>query len=296
MVENGDVVPYGILEPTYSTDILARQAAQFIAEAASDDRPFLAYISTAAPHFPWNPAPRHRGLFAGVEIWLPPSFYEADVSDKPLFVRSLQVDFIQMLGTQSVRKLQLEMMLSVNQMVTALMDQLEDMAIADDTIVIYTSDNGQAWGEHRWKTKGCPWEECLRVPLIIRYPRLAPLARAEERMALNIDLAPTLAELAGIEPPEGRDGTSLVRVIDATAREWREDFFVESLLNVPPPYVIVRDERWKYVQYAHGEHELYDLESDPWELENRAYDADQAERVDSMTQRLGELWPGWESR
>jgi arylsulfatase A-like enzyme len=134
----------------------------------------------------------------------------------------------------------------------------------------------------------------------VLYPPLAPQPRTESRFALNIDLAPTFAELAGVLVPIGHDGESLLRVIDGTARGWRSDFLTEGWPG-SYPWATVREERWKYTELplapgdpATGfELELYDLASDPYELDNRAADPAHAERIAAMAARLRELRPNW---
>jgi arylsulfatase A-like enzyme len=123
--------------------------------------------------------------------------------------------------------------------------------------------------------KGTPFEESIRTPLVVRYPRLAPLPRTETHLALNVDLVATIAELAGATPTRALDGRSLVRLIDGTARGWRTAAMHEAWTE-RTHWAGVREERWKYnrhVRMVLGEfsvvgEELYDLESDPWELEN----------------------------
>ena len=183
MVENDERTAYGLDAPAYTTDVLADQALSFIDESATGDQPFLVYLSTAAPHYPWDPAPRHIGAFANAAPWLPSSYFEEDVSDKPGWVRARPgLSLLLHLGTQAIRQRQLEMQLATDELVDRLMDRLEALGIADDTVVVYSSDNGQAWGEHRWRSKACPWDACTRVPLVVRYPRLAPLPRIDESL------------------------------------------------------------------------------------------------------------------
>ena len=150
-----------------------------------------------------------------------------------------------------------------------------------------------AWGEHRYLSKACGYEECLRVPLVMRYPRLVPLARQSSSIALNVDLAPTLTELVGAPPPPGADGRSLVRVLDGTERQPREDFLFEVFAWPKLYFAGVREASWKYVEYRNGEQELYDLVSDPYELENVAYDPESAEHVERLQLRLLDFGPDW---
>jgi arylsulfatase A-like enzyme len=122
-----------------------------------------------------------------------------------------------------VRIDQLEMLQAVDEAIggsaaheiTGILEQLRTLGMEEDTLVVFLSDNGWHWGEHRSRAKNKPYEESIRTPLLVRYPRLTPLPRSETRFGLNIDLAPTFAELAGAEIPVAHDGVSLLRVSTA---------------------------------------------------------------------------------
>jgi len=199
-----------------------------------------------------------------------------------------------------IRIKQLEMLQAVDEAIggsvqygiTGIMETLRQLGVADNTIVLYFSDNGWQWGEHRLEKKLKPYEESIRSPFLVRYPRLAPLPRRDENLVLNIDLAPTFLELAGVASGAQCDGESLVRVLDGTAPAWRSDFLTEGW-PVDHTWATVREKKWKYTEYASGEQELYDLEADPYELQNVAADPANAARVAAMAARLRELRPGW---
>ncbi len=286
MIENGDVVSYGSAERDYSTDVIARQALEFIDESVASGQPFFAFFNPSTPHWPYLPASRHLGLFHDLPPWAPPNFFEVDVSDKPAIIqRQLPLTYVGLLNVWATRRLQLDMLQAVDEFVGALMDKLREHGIEDDTAIVYFSDNGQAWGEHRWTSKACAYEECLRVPLVIRYPRLVPLPRDESGLVLGIDIAPTLVELAGATLPPGRDGRSLVRVLDGTDRESRKEFFFESYAG-DWSYNGIHTGDWKFAGYLSGERELYDLVNDPYELENLAYRPEHFELVIRMYLRI----------
>jgi len=298
MIENDQRVTYGSLESDYSTDVLARQALDFIEASVASGDSFFVHWNPGAPHNPVIPAPRHTGLFLPLGTLPPldaPSVFEQDVADKPAWIRALEpFSALAGLALATLRIGQLQMLQSVDEFVDDLMDRLEALGVANDTIVIFTSDNGFTWAEHRWIGKACIYEECLRVPLVVRYPRLAPLPRQDDGLALNIDLAPTLAELAGAEIPPGRDGRSLVRSLDGTDREPPQSFDFEAFSGIRFAFAGVREERWKFAEYAvTGERELYDLHEDPYELENRADDPDQAPRIEAFRTRILSRRPDW---
>jgi hypothetical protein len=136
------------------------------------------------------------------------------------------------------------------------------------------------------------YEESLRSPLVVRYPALAPTPRTQEELVLNIDLAPTFAELAGAVPGPATDGQSLVPLIAGTAPEWRFDFMVESYKS-GQQFAAVREADWKYVEFLNGDTELYDLANDPLELDSVAGAPQHAARTAAMAARLREIRPGW---
>ena len=160
----------------------------------------------------------------------------------------------------------------------------------EETLIVFTSDNGIAFGEHRWKYKLTPYEESIRVPLVIRYD---PLTEGDTTpaLALNVDLAPTIAELAGVDLP-GADGRSLVPILSGEAPAVRTDFLIEhaQYRSVrgrpdPPSYCGVRSQRHTFVHYATGEEELYDVWRDPDQLLNLASLPSQRGIIESLRAR-----------
>ncbi|MCC6849914.1 MAG: sulfatase [Deltaproteobacteria bacterium] len=301
-------VPYGSAPADYSTDVLREKAKAFISASVGAGDPFFLYLAFKAPHLPQIPAPRHDGLFQGAAPWRPPSWNEADVSDKPTWLQGQPLEDAGELD--QIRIDQLEMLQAVDEAIggvpsggiTGIMEHLRTLGVADDTLVVFLADNGWLWGEHRLRGKNQPYEESIRAPMLVRYPKLAPLARVETRFALNIDLAPTFAELAGVGVPIAEDGVSLVRILDGTqpAGTWRADFLAEAWPG-SHPWALVREAQWKYTEIpvAPGdpatafERELYDLAADPYELGNVADDPAHAARVAAMAMRLRQLRPNW---
>jgi len=297
---------YGSAEADYSTDVLREKAKTFISSSVAAGEPFFLYLAFKAPHLPQIPAPRHDGLFAGLSAWRPPSYNEADLSDKPSWMQSLPLQNSAQLD--QIRIDQLEMLQAVDEAIggnptygiTGIMEHLRNLGVADDTLVVYFADNGWLWGEHRLRAKNQPYEESIRAPMMVRYPKLAPLPRVETRFALNIDLAPTFAELAGVNVPLVQDGASLVRVLDGTqpANTWRTDFLAEAWPN-SHPWALVRDSQWKYTEIPLDpgnpatlfDVELYDLAADPYEETNVA--AANPTITTTMAIRLRTLRPNW---
>jgi arylsulfatase A-like enzyme len=188
--------------------------------------------------------------------------------------------------------------------ITGIMQHLRNLGIDDDTMVVYFADNGWHWGEHRYQAKNKPYDESIRSPMFIRYPKLAPLPRTDVKFALNVDFCPTFVDLAlratDPQPTITFSGTSLVPLLDGTAESWRTDFLHEGW---PASHVwaSVRDSQWKYVELpvtpgdpgTTFELELYNLVSDPLELDNVASDPGNAQRIADMAARIRQLRPTW---
>ncbi len=295
---NVDGLPltFGFDEGSYSTDVYAREAASFVASSAD---PFFLVYAPYAPHGPATPAPRHAGAFADVERWRPRSHNEEDVSDKPRWLRDrpLLTEWEQQ-GMDDFRRQQLASLLAVDDGVREILDALTASRRLENTIVVYTSDNGLLWGEHRLaERKAAAFEESIRIPFVVRYDALGSRPRTETRLATNIDLAPTLAELAGARAP-GAEGTSLLPLLSPAVSvppAWRRSFLLEHLRGRMggtaeiPTYCGVRSARYKYVVYSTREEELYDLANDPHELENRAGDPAFRKRLFGMRSDVKEL-------
>ncbi|HEX2045151.1 MAG TPA: sulfatase [Gaiellaceae bacterium] len=277
LTDGRTVTSYGASAREYSTDVMGAAASRLIRET---EGPFFLYFSPFAPHLAdWpvdpysvDPAPRHVDAFAGLGALERPSVNEPDVADKPRHVRARAP--IPPRSLAELREEQLESLLAVDDAIAGILAALEDTGKLADTMIVFTSDNGHAWGEHRWTHKSDPYEESLRVPLVVRYDRLGVAPRTEGRFALNVDLAPTLADAAGIEVT-GVEGRSLVGLLAGGPTAWRTRFLIEYFSpGDVPGYCGFRGRRWKYVQYATGEEELYDLGRDPNELRNlRAEDS-----------------------
>jgi N-acetylglucosamine-6-sulfatase len=271
--ENGQIVFYGSDPEDYLTDVEAGKATDFIRRTTA---PFFIYLAPSAPHGnPPTPAPRHVGFFADMMAPRPPSFNEADMSDKPTWLRSHPL-----LGDRQIDKIdsdyraRLETMLAVDDMVAALVQALRETGQLNNTFILFTSDNGYHQGEHRLSGgKDHAYQEDIRVPLIVRGPGV-PAGQTVDHQALNTDLAPTLAELARASAPEFIDGRSLVPVLSDTPpplQTWRQRFLVErwppSDLENPEVNHMLQTLQYTYTEYLE-ENELYDLSSDPYQLEN----------------------------
>lgn len=272
LVENGALTSYGSNPQDYSTDVLSAKAVEFI-RGTSSARPFLLYFAPYAPHGPATPAPGDIGSFGTFPPWRPPSYNEADVSDKPEWVRLLPaISSTSQEAADAFYQKQLESLQAVDRSVEAIVHELSRTGRLGNTAIIYTSDNGLSWGEHRWLTrKRCVYEECIKVPMIIRAPGIP--ARTEARLVSSVDIAPTIYSWARTSPPQTLDGQSLVPLLSNPAASWRTEVLLEFLaehipITVPERYQAVRTERYVYAEYVNGDREFYDLQTDPYQLIN----------------------------
>jgi N-acetylglucosamine-6-sulfatase len=211
--ENGEVVSHGREAEDFYTDVLSNQATEYVRSATPDSESFFLHLTPTAPHLPATPAERHEGAFAGEEAPRPPSFDEEDVYDKPSSVKNIgRVSDEEAFEIDERYRRRLESMLAVDEMVTALTEELKATREIDETF-FFTSDNGFLQGEHRVaQGKSRAYKESARVPLFVRSPRVAAGSEIKE-MILNTDLVPTFAELAGLEEFPGADGRSLAPLL-----------------------------------------------------------------------------------
>jgi N-acetylglucosamine-6-sulfatase len=255
------------------------------------DGPLFAVYAPAAPHDPATPAARHADAFDDLETWRPPSYWEEDLSDKPRWMRRIPEESAQTSAEiETLRRNQYRALLAVDEAVARIVDALADTGRLSNTLIVYTSDNGLAWGEHRWRKKEVPYEESIRVPMVVRFDPLVTDGRDDPSLVLNLDLAPSVAEAAGVEAP-GAEGRSFLSLMASGDEPWRRDFLVEHMegANPVPTYCAVRGERYVFARYATGEEELYDLALDPFQLTNRVEDPAMTQLRDTLRARLLEL-------
>lgn len=220
----------------YSTHVLASELRRFIADATAEGAPFFALWTPYASHIDGPtlqpiPAAEYLDTLSPFPPWRPPSWNEHDRTDKPRWLQALDPPPAALVFTDQARQRAYEALFSVDDEIGLLLDQLEQLGIDDHTLVLLTSDNGVGWSEHAldggWR-KECPYEECLRVPMIVRYPRgHAGVPREADTPVLNIDVPVTIADLAGIAPPVPVDGVSFRATLDGDVSPLRGDFLLE---------------------------------------------------------------------
>lgn len=269
--DNGHVFRYGAQPEEYSTDVLARRAVDYIQKATGRTEPFFLYLAPEAPHAPAIPPDRHSGEFPRESCPRVPSFNEADVHNKPAWVQSLPLlTDAQIKSADSFQRGRLRTTRGIEDLLEQVLAALVAAGKLDTTYVFLASDNGLLMGEHRAVgRKNNHYEETIRVPLMVRGPGV-PAGQVLSHPVLNIDLAPTFAELAGIPIPDSVDGRSLAPLLRAGPPgldQWRSDFLVEhfgegvsSALRTPDVL---------YAELESGEREFYDMRKDPYQVDSQ---------------------------
>jgi N-acetylglucosamine-6-sulfatase len=274
--DGGTVVRHGASPEEYSTDLESKRAVEFIEREAGDPEPIFLLLTPEAPHAPAFYTDRHATEFHDEGCARNASFNEADVRDKPAWVRGIPpMTEAEIREADRFEQSRLKSMRAVEEELEQVILTLQATGRLAHTFIFYTSDNGLLMGEHRAVgRKSNHYEESIRVPLIVRGPGV-PAGRTVTQLALNVDLAPTFAELAGAPVPDSVDGRSLVPLLRdgaSPAASWRTDFLVEHW-GEGPSYAL-RTADWLYAELESGEKELYDMARDPWQVDSRHRDVD----------------------
>jgi arylsulfatase A-like enzyme len=282
---NGDVVTYSRPQGIHELEALGDAAAAFLEDAAAGDEPFFMYLAPFSPHAnnkedPPEPPAAFDGIYEGLGAPRGPAFNESDIGDKPPWLRNqpliddARAAEIDLLYTKTA-----ETVAGLDAAVEALLAVVDDLGLTDSTYVFYVSDHGFQFGEHRLLRKGTPFEESVHVPLVVSGPGVDAGASRDELVA-NIDVAPTILELAGVADAPEVDGRSLAPLLDEPAAAWRKGLLLENWKLADPPSDIsavfnwraLRTDTYKVSEY-NGPDDAYDLENDPFELENLLFSA-----------------------
>ena len=259
------LVSFGSRPWHYSTDVIRHKAVAFIRNSPKGTPLFL-MATPYAPHGNFTAAPRHDGDLSAMPVRLGPAVNEADMSDKPSYLRGRPQIGLSRLRVRT--RDQWETLLAVDEMVSQIVRALRDTGRANNTLFIFTSDNGVVNYEHRWEGKLIPHEESIRVPMVIRLPGTIPAGTFSRSLVSNVDIAPTIADFAGASLPG--DGVSLRPLLTRQASSVRRSVVLEHTGKNVPHYCGVRTRSFMFAHYATGEEELYDLTKDPYQLRNVA--------------------------
>ena len=312
---NGNKISYD--DETYITDLLTEHALEWLS-AGAKDKPFFMYLSHKAVHSEFAPAERHFGEYQGQDVVYPPSYdpafnNESDLervapNDSPPSGRDYYGDRLLPDWVKAQRESwhgvdymyhgridfedffhrYTETLKGVDESVGAVLDFLDKNKLAEDTLVIYMGDNGFSFGEHGLIDKRHFYEESAKVPLLVRWPTRLKGGAPINALIQNIDIAPTVLDVAGLRAPPHMQGMSIVPLLERTRADWRDRVFYEYYweMDFPqtPTMFGVRTERYKYIRY-HGiwdTNEFYDLNEDPNEMQNLIDAPEHQERIQNF--------------
>jgi len=287
----------------YITDELTEYALDWLGRT-DRARPFFLYLSHKAVHADFVPAERHRDCYRDAP-WSPPPSADPNHpgrAARPRWMRDQRnswhrVDFPYHsdLDVGAYYRRYCETLRSLDDSVGRLLAWLRERGLEDSTAVLYMSDDGFLFGEHGLIDKRVAYQDSIRVPMLLQCPGLVPAGRTVTQVVANIDVAPTLLELAGVPPPAGIDGHSFLALVRGEIVPWRSEFlnvyYWEKNFPQSPTVFALRGDRFKYTTYygLWDCDELYDLAVDPAETRNLIDDPAHAATVRSMERRLYEL-------
>ncbi len=324
-----DLYEEGRIHPVkgYVTDIFTDRAVGFIKE--SGDTPFFLYIGHKAVHpeavqrddgsvdlgvpREFMPAPRHRDRYEGKTMKRRPNYGMSaqDRKSKPVIAKALEFRHILEQDEDWAREIdpgisdetirsRAEMMLAVDDGVGRIVETLRESGRLDNTLIIFTSDNGYFYGEHGLTVeRRLPYEESVKTPLLMQYPKLVVPGTSISGLAVSVDLAPTILDIAGVEIPKHIQGCSLAPLLDGKKDEVHDSILIEFYSHENPfpwtaslDYRIVRKGNYKYIRWVRFDEtkaELYNLDKDPYELNNLMNNADMSSVITDLKNTMKQL-------
>lgn len=277
---DGHDLGQGETRADYSTDFVRERGLAYLDHfEAEDTRPWFLYLAPQAPHGDFTPAARHADV--AVPDWEPSpgvveDYSRAQKADKAPFLRNNRYPVDE---ARTVRQQQLRTLLAADEMVDAVFARLEALGELDDTMAVFTSDNGSFWAEHGLRSKSLPYTESVQVPFMVRWPGRVPAGAVDPRLVGLVDIAPTALHAAGLSP-------ALVHPLDGRsflAPEGRDEILLEYARDPGfnyPQWASLRGPDWQYVEYYDDDgttvtfREYYDLVADPYQLENLLADTE----------------------
>ena len=293
---NGKRTPH---KGAYTTDLLTEHAIDWM-QKRDKKKPFFVYLSHKGVHAEFEPAARHKGKYANLPIICPPSMYltvtdsskhygimtapktKVNFMDIPEWVRKQRyswhgVDYMYhgAIPFDDFYHRYLETLQAVDESVERVIKWVKDQGLQENTMVVYMGDNGFSFGEHGLIDKRHAYEESMRVPLLMWAPGMIKPASVVEQVVMNVDLAPTFLELAGITKPAQMQGYSFADILKGKKVDWKRDnvfyeYYWEAAFPQTPTTFAVRSNRYKYIYYngVWDINELFDLKNDPYEMNN----------------------------
>lgn len=255
----------------YITYLFKDYVNEFLDKATSQRKPFLLIFAPNAPHPPYTPAKEDTLLYPDLPPFRPPSYNEADISDKPLSIAGKQLlDEEGSAQIDRIRRRQILTLVALDRSMGEILAKLKATGEMDNTVIIFISDNGKHWGEHRMESKSTAYEESVKVPFALRYPPLVPVPYIEDKLVANIDIAPTIYELSDTPIPLTVDGLSMVGLFSETG-DWRDHLLLEAWPD-RGHWTAIHTGQYVYVETDNDLSEFYNLETDPFQMDNMIND------------------------
>ncbi len=291
---NGKQVP----QKGYITDELTDYAIEWL-DRTRRNRPFFLYLSHKAVHAEFVPAERHQGRYRNAKFDKPRSMNVSEVKDAPMWVQNQRnswhgVDFPYHsdLDIEEYYKRYAETLLAVDESLGRLMEWLKAKGLYESTLVIYMGDNGFAFGEHGLIDKRTAYEESMRVPMLMQCPELFKGGTTVDGVIANLDIAPTVLDVAGLRLPGHLQGRSIVPLAQGKTTDWRDsllyEYYWERNFPQTPTIHALRGDKYKYIHYQGiwDIDELYDLQADPFEMRNLIFSPEHASVIKEMKDKL----------
>lgn len=285
----------------HSSTLLTDSAIELLKKNAGKEKPFFMYLAYLAPHDPRTMPDEFREMYDAEKITLPPNFQEIIDTNYPLMVHRDEHLAAYPRQKDEIKRHIAEyyaMITHLDHEIGRLLDALDESGEAENTIIVFTGDNGLAVGQHGWLGKEDIYEHGVRVPLIMAGPGIAQNERNDAYVYLY-DIFPTLCEKLGIEIPSSVDGKSFASLLDGC----HGDSFRDELYLIFDKFVRgVKDDRYKLIEYRNGDkHEdrwtfLYDIRNDPWEKENLAVCPEYKEKIKEMRDKMIKHSTEWEEQ
>ncbi|MEJ2702891.1 MAG: sulfatase [Sedimentisphaerales bacterium] len=293
----------------YTTDVLTDQALAWLKEGRDTDKPFFLYLSHKAVHYPFQPSKRHQGRYRDAKVERPDTMAntERNYQTQPHWVRERRysihgVDHMEtgpydddpVPSFDDLYKSYCETVYGLDENLGRLLDYLDQSGLSKSTLVVYMADNGFELGEHGFYDKRDAFEESIRVPMLAYAPGLIRPGTKVTRMVQNIDVAPTLLEAAGVQPPKSADldGQSFLPLLQGRSIPWRDhilyEYYWEWNFPATPTVFAIRTDRYKYIFY-HGLWDydgFYDLQTDPHERHNLISVPAYTDQIEAMKKQL----------
>jgi arylsulfatase A-like enzyme len=286
-------------DSSYTSDLLTDYAIEWM-NKRNKQKPFFLYLSHKGVHAEFQPAKRHRGMYANIPIMCPPSMYltatdsskpygtytapttKVNYRDIPQWVRKQRyswhgVDYMYhgQIPFDKFYRAYLETLMGVDESVQRVLQWVEEQGLKENTMVVYMGDNGFSFGEHGLIDKRHAYEESMRVPMLVWAPGMVKPKSVVEQVVMNVDVAPTFLELAGIKKPAQMQGFSFAGLLKGNTQGWQREkvfyeYYWEAAYPQTPTMFAIRSDKYKYIYYngIWDINELYDLENDPYEMNN----------------------------